>query len=700
MSSNWSDVVELCRKAHYQPLLLVYTNPFAEKIAMTTAPTTVTRATDTKPASLPPLTEEPAAQGAQNQSLSESKQEKSTEQVKAVPSTAPGTKPSTKPSSTQATSSSITSAPEPKYEIDTFSIRPVTGERTSTLYPQLSEGFSVEEEAVPVPSAPPLQTQSSSQQPKTIAPFVFQSSTIPPARPNQARGSTPLFPVQFQAAPTQQAQGYGGFTRPPLSQYNYPPPQGAGRPHQHYQYSQPPTSQPIRQPYSVQGGYRPTNVYTGGYPQPTHPQRLPTQANPQLYSGYRYPNTSRQTSPWRGEAGLGGNLSQAHASQAGPQSFLHQSSPQMSPQPPTTQPTPAQQAKKHGTQPHPSLPSSPTKHLSCEQRASSMQPQVTTTIARPRPSPPRSVPPPEKIDTVYPATNNKSGAANKRDDLIEFSFSPALLSPTNRDASPQRQASPLHPPSSDSSTILSSSSREGSSSREVSPYRPDGVSSAVSSEEGGDLIQWSLNPDMIQRVQKYRGRQGIRQGSVDSISHPVKRGTDRATDGARQTEAVVVEAVGKTVTATKQAKNSTSEPVHERCSEHSEGKVKTIEEVVSHEGEVGRENSDLPPDPLYADPDTVQTMLKTTPTTIPSTTSLNQPSIEATSNTTTQPPREPSSGEREERPAGLGEDPLYAVPEQVVARMRAKNAVTGTQSSENGVDTSTTSHSGAAKIKM
>ena len=222
----------------------------------------------------------------------------------------------------------------------------------------------------------------------------------------------------------------------------------------------------------------------------------------------------------------------------------------------------------------------------------------------------------------------------------------------------------------------------------------------MSSEEGGDLIQWSLNPDVIQRVQKYRRRQGIRQSSVDSISHPVKRGTDRATDGARQTKAVVIEAVGKTVAATEQSKNSTSEPVHERCSEHSEGKVKTIEKVVSHEGEVGRENGGLPPDPLYADPDTVQTMLKTTPTTTPSTTSLNQPSIEATSNTTTQPPREPSSGEREERPAGLGEDPLYAVPEQVVARMRAKNAVTGTQSSENGVDTSTTSHSGAAKIKM
>jgi len=31
---NWSDVCEEIRKAHYQPLLLVYTNPFAEEIKL------------------------------------------------------------------------------------------------------------------------------------------------------------------------------------------------------------------------------------------------------------------------------------------------------------------------------------------------------------------------------------------------------------------------------------------------------------------------------------------------------------------------------------------------------------------------------------------------------------------------------------------------------------------------------------------
>ena len=32
IGAEWSDVCEVIRKAHYQPLLLVYSNPFAEKI--------------------------------------------------------------------------------------------------------------------------------------------------------------------------------------------------------------------------------------------------------------------------------------------------------------------------------------------------------------------------------------------------------------------------------------------------------------------------------------------------------------------------------------------------------------------------------------------------------------------------------------------------------------------------------------------
>ncbi|XP_064393192.1 mucin-2-like isoform X2 [Halichondria panicea] len=39
IGSEWSDVCELIRKAHYQPLLLVYTNPFGETVNLSGAPT-------------------------------------------------------------------------------------------------------------------------------------------------------------------------------------------------------------------------------------------------------------------------------------------------------------------------------------------------------------------------------------------------------------------------------------------------------------------------------------------------------------------------------------------------------------------------------------------------------------------------------------------------------------------------------------
>ena len=81
------------------------------------------------------------------------------------------------------------------------------------------------------------------------------------------------------------------------------------------------------------------------------------------------------------------------------------------------------------------------------------------------------------------------------------------------------------------------------------------------------------------------------------------------------------------------------------------------EEVVSHSDKVGG-SVNVPPDPLYADPDMVHTMLTT------------KPSQQTVTNGATQtPPREQeisSSSECNERP-GLGEDPLYAVPEQVMA---------------------------------
>ena len=67
--------MELCRKAHYQPLLLVYSDPFADKIAMTTTPVQVTRvvATETKTKSLTPVTEEASEISADTRKTSDNK---------------------------------------------------------------------------------------------------------------------------------------------------------------------------------------------------------------------------------------------------------------------------------------------------------------------------------------------------------------------------------------------------------------------------------------------------------------------------------------------------------------------------------------------------------------------------------------------------------------------------------------------------
>ena len=107
--------------------------------------------------------------------------------------------------------------------------------------------------------------------------------------------------------------------------------------------------------------------------------------------------------------------------------------------------------------------------------------------------------------------------------------------------------------------------------------------------------------------------------------------------------------------------------------------------MVSHSDKVGG-SVNVPPDPSYADPDMVHTMLTT------------KPSQQTVTNGATQTlPREQetsSSSECMERP-GLGEDPLYAVPEQVMARMRGKQTIMTPQVSENET---TTSHSGTSYI--
>ena len=117
---------------------------------------------------------------------------------------------------------------------------------------------------------------------------------------------------------------------------------------------------------------------------------------------------------------------------------------------------------------------------------------------------------------------------------------------------------------------------------------------------------------------------------------------------------------------------------------------------VTLNGEVGREKEQTSkgeqkrvghvPDPRYADPDEIQTFLKVTP----------EPEKVEPTGVTASVSGGGGGGEGEvvaevgERP-GLGEDPLYAVPEQVAARLRAKKAVSSSA-------TQTPAHSGGTYI--
>ena len=76
------------------------------------------------------------------------------------------------------------------------------------------------------------------------------------------------------------------------------------------------------------------------------------------------------------------------------------------------------------------------------------------------------------------------------------------------------------------------------------------------------LIEWSITHDMLQRVQqRYRGTQGIKQSSMDSsINLSMNSGTDR--DRNTAPSKTVVDALGKTVTATKPIiEHNSSKPV-------------------------------------------------------------------------------------------------------------------------------------------
>ena len=583
ISSNWSDVVQLCRKAHYQPLLLVYTNPFAEKITMTTAPTKVTKVADHKPKPLSPVTE--TENGSNPSTPSEQPQAKTDPPSVGLASPAKGSVPasnssstaatgtqsvsvgiastnsgttatcSTKPTSTNAqTHTSTKPGVDPAYEIDpnTLSIRPVTLGAGHTSHP-LPPAKRGEQRGTtnPLPSAPPLlpvpQKSTARVSPVTQSPVGKLKPVTTHSHPS------PSFPALFQATPTapppQTSSPRHHSNAVPLTLHSSYP-QTANRPpyHQSFPPTQPvPPSLSSNHPYHQRTNY-PTNAIpassatatgSAGYPPPTYPTRLPAHSSSQTNAGYGYSTASTydQSSPYRGSntarnlLSTFGRVLQPNTSQLPPQTALFQSNSQPGPSSSSSasQKLPSQ-LRATG---YASLPGSPAKTATHhQQRASSIQPGATCTnspsrlssIARPRPSPPRSVPPPppQEDKTASPqssphSTSTDSTLGGSTDNLIQFSLSPALLthSKTNQDQSRQGCTSlPLHP-SPDSSSVLSSS-MYSSSSREVSPHRLENESSTASLED--DLIQWSLTPDMIQKVQRYRSRQEIRQSSTDSLN--------------------------------------------------------------------------------------------------------------------------------------------------------------------------------------
>ena len=245
----------------------------------------------------------------------------------------------------------------------------------STLRLESERGEGGGGERDPLPSAPPLQAQLSPSHTKPLSNFpnIFQSSA-PNARPNLIPHTT--LPSFFQ--PSSSAPAF-----PPRSQFrpftNAPPSIFTTAPNSHSTH----TNQ-LYQQHTPRSQYTNTSHSRGAYPPPTYPQ------NNSPYS------TGQGTSPWRGggvAAGLGGLIQ--HTQQ--PHNFLYQSG--HTPSPTHFGRTCPQQWLSD--KPF-SLPGSPRKGPSQEERARSTQPPVATSepshsqynlISRPRPSPPRSVPP-------------------------------------------------------------------------------------------------------------------------------------------------------------------------------------------------------------------------------------------------------------------------------------------------------------------
>ena len=257
--------------------------------------------------------------------------------------------------------------------------------------------------------------------------------------------------------------------------------------------------------------------------------------------------------------------------------------------------------------------------------------------------------------------------------------------------------------------MISSANSSGSSSSTGPEQGRGGLSSL---EE--DLIQWSLSPDLIQRVQRYRGRQGVRHGSSDSLVGSLLTSSTGAESGSgvREHSANTAGVSGRELQPKQSQFNGHSTDIAgsrvATAVPNSTGEGVLIELAgVGREGEDpqrereetmrGRESAasdtvlkretERVLDPLYEDPDIIQATLDQrvqerahTTETAPPDTGPSQSRVAAIvePESLREGVQQGSSGvggkseEPERERLGLGEDPLYAVPEQVAAKLKAK----------------------------
>ena len=176
---------------------------------------------------------------------------------------------------------------------------------------------------------------------------------------------------------------------------------------------------------------------------------------------------------------------------------------------------------------------------------------------------------------------------------------------------------------------------------------------------------------------------------LESISQPIVRNeTDRFSNPGHRVSSTAVPTNASILVDTGGGQRDKTENGRGEGEKRDEsGKEKErAEERGEGGGEREREKRELPPDPLYADPDDVHTMLDSTAGTRDTEKKAGEVGRASSKASKTAPPAKLVSESGQSRygdgdKPGLGEDPLYAVPEQVVAKMRGQKASSSPRSS-------------------